>query len=133
MILSKAASIRRHLIRVAEKAGVPAEIFKSDLDRQEIVMFNLQMAIQNCIDIAAHIVSEEGYGVPGSANDMFYLLEENGLLAYEATEKMVKAVGMRNLMVHEYGKINLDQIHQVAQKDIKDIETFIQSIIKKLS
>jgi len=133
VILSKAASIRRHLIRVAEKAGVPAEIFKSDLDRQEIVMFNLQMAIQNCIDIAAHIVSEEGYGVPGSANDMFYLLEENGLLAYEATEKMVKAVGMRNLMVHEYGKINLDQIHQVAQKDIKDIETFIQSIIKKLS
>ena len=133
LILAKAASIRRHIFRVAEKADVPADAFRSDLDRQEIVMFNLQMAIQNCIDIAAHIVSEEGYGVPGSANDMFYLLEENGLLTYEITEKMVKAVGMRNLMVHEYGKINLDQIHRVAQKDIEDLEIFVQFIIKKTS
>ena len=133
LILAKAASIRRHLVRAAEKAAVPAKAFKSDLDRQEIVMFNLQMAIQNCIDVAAHIVSEEGYGVPGSANEMFYLLEENGLLAHDATENMVQAVGMRNLMVHEYGKINLDQIHQAAQKDIKDLEIFIQSILKKIS
>jgi uncharacterized protein YutE (UPF0331/DUF86 family) len=132
LILAKAASIRRHLLRVAEKVDVSAETFRSDLDRQEIVMFNLQMAIQNCIDIAAHIISEEGYGVPGSANDMFYLLEENGLLTYEAAEKIVKAVGMRNLMVHEYGKINLNQVHQVAKKDIKDLETFIHSIIEKL-
>jgi len=34
--------------------------FLKDIDRQEIIIFNLQMAIQNCIDIEAHIVSDEG-------------------------------------------------------------------------
>ena len=32
--------------------------------------------------MAAHIISEEGFGVPGSTNEMFYLLEENsGIVA----------------------------------------------------
>ncbi|BBO81344.1 hypothetical protein DSCO28_19100 [Desulfosarcina ovata subsp. sediminis] len=133
LILAKVGSIQRHLNRINQKSNVDVGTFKSDMDRQESVMFNLQMAIQNCIDIAAHIVSEEGFGVPGSANEMFYMLEENGLIAHEVTEKMVKAVGLRNLMVHEYGRINLDQIHQVARKDIKDIEAFMRKIMIKIS
>lgn len=53
------------------------------------------MAIQKCIDIAAHIISDEGLGVPGSTNQMFYLLEKNGYLHGDITEKMVKSVGFR--------------------------------------
>jgi hypothetical protein len=39
------------------------------------------------VDIAAHIVGEEGFGVPGSTNELFYLLEENGYLQPEITKK----------------------------------------------
>jgi uncharacterized protein YutE (UPF0331/DUF86 family) len=94
LILAKAGAIKRYCKRIAHKSNVDVQVFKSDLDRQESVLFNLQLAIQNCIDIAAHIVSEEGYGVPGSSNEMFYMLEENGLLEPELTEKIVKAVGL---------------------------------------
>jgi uncharacterized protein YutE (UPF0331/DUF86 family) len=132
LILAKAGSIRRHCKRAAEKARVDGDAFKTDLDRQESVLFNLQMAVQNCIDIAAHIVSEEGYGVPGSANEMFYMLEENNLLEHKLTETMVKAVGLRNLIVHEYGRINLEQIHHVAQYDISDLLEFTKHVLEKL-
>jgi uncharacterized protein YutE (UPF0331/DUF86 family) len=60
LILVKAGAVRRHCKRIREKTRAKIEVFTNDLDRQEIVVFNLQMAIQNCIDIAAHIVSEEG-------------------------------------------------------------------------
>ncbi len=90
------------------------------------------MAIQNCIDIAAHIVSEEGLGIPGSTNEMFYLLEENGYLNNELTEKMVKAVGFRNLIVHEYGKIDLEQVFEVAQEDIGDLNEYLVLIFQSL-
>ena len=132
LILAKAGAIKRHCKRISDKSNVDVEIFKSDLDRQESVLFNMQMAIQNCIDIAAHIVSEEGYGVPGSSNEMFYMLEENGLLEPALTEKMVKAVGLRNLIVHEYGKIDLDQIYQISQKEIRDLKDFIKSLLGKI-
>ena len=133
LILAKAGAIKRHCKRISDKSNVDVEIFKSDLDRQESLLFNLQMAIQNCIDIAAHIVSEEGYGVPGSSSEMFYMLEENGLLEPALTEKMVKSVGLRNLIVHEYGKIDLDQIYQISQKEISDLKDFIRSLLGKIT
>ena len=70
LLLAKASSVRRHLKRIKEKSNVDLKSFLSDVDRQEIVMFNLQMAIQNCIDIAAHIISEEGFGIPDSISEM---------------------------------------------------------------
>jgi len=131
LILAKAGSVQKYLSRVMEKRDIDLQIFLKDLDRQESILFNLQMAVQNCIDIAAHIISEEGFGVPGSTNEMFYLLEENGYLDSELTEKMVKAVGFRNLVVHEYGKIELKQVFEVAQEDIKDLDEYLISIFKK--
>ena len=60
--------------------------------------FNLHLAIENCTDLTANIISEEGLGVPGSASEMFYLLEENGYLSLQLTEKMIKAVGLPSLL-----------------------------------
>lgn len=132
LILAKAGSVKRHLNRVVEKGNTDLETFLGDIDRQESILFNLQMAVQNCIDIAAHIISEEGLGVPGSNNEMFYLLEENGYLSSKVTEKMVKAVGFRNLIVHEYGKVELRQVFEIAKKDTKDLHEYIMAVFMKL-
>lgn len=132
LIIAKAGSVRRHLKRVEEKRSQDVQDFLKDFDCQDIVSFNLQLAIQNSIDIAAHIISEEGMGVPGSFTEMFYLLEENGYLSKELTEKMVRAVGFRNLLVHEYGKIDLKQVHQIANEHIQDLNKYLLSIFAKL-
>ncbi len=131
LVLVKASSVRRHLDRVTEKRDTDLRTFMRDIDRQESILFNLQMAIQNCIDIAAHIISDEGFGVPGSTNEMFYLLQEKGYIDTEITEKMVKAVGFRNLIVHEYGKVELQQVFEVAQDNIEDLNEYLRSILKK--
>lgn len=132
VILSKASSLRRHLGRVREKSSIDFQTFLRDLDCQESILFNLQMAVQNCIDIAAHIVSEEGFGVPGSTSELFYLLEENGYLDPRTTENMVRSVGFRNLVVHEYGKLELNQVFEVTQKGTKDLDGFLVSILNRL-
>lgn len=132
IVLAKAGSVKRHLSRIVEKRNIDLETFKKDIDRQESILFNLQMAIQSCIDLAAHIISEEGLGVPGSTSEMFYTLEENGYLDADITEKIVKSVSFRNLIVHEYGKIELDQVFEVAQKDIQDLNEYLKAIFLKL-
>ena len=131
LILAKVSSVKNHLNRVKQKSTIGLTTFLKDLDSQESILFNLQMAIQNCIDIAAHIISEEGLGVPGSTNEMFYLLEENGYLDSEVTEKMIAAVGFRNLIVHEYGKVDLKLVFEVAQKDITDLEEYFKVVLEK--
>ena len=133
LIVAKAGSIQKHLKRITAKSDVDMNTFLSDIDRQEVISFNLHLAIENCIDIAAHIISEEGYGVPGSASDMFYILEENSYVSRELTEKMVKAIGLRNLIVHEYAKVDLKHLYQIIQKDIGDINDFLAAVFKKLA
>ena len=132
LILAKAGSVRKRLSRIASKRQTDIESFKEDLDSQEIVLFNLQMAIQDCIDIAAHIIGEKGWGVPGSTNEMFYLLEENDFVNRDLTEKMVKCVGFRNLLVHAYSRIEVDRVFEITHKDIHDLEVYLKSIFNRL-
>lgn len=132
LLIAKAGSVRKHLKRVEEKRAPDVNAFLQDIDRQEILCFNLQLAIQNCIDIAAHIVGEEGMGVPGSVNEMFYFLEESGYLSHQLTEQMVKAIGFRNLLVHEYGKIDLKQVHEIALDHANDLRKYLVLILEKL-
>jgi uncharacterized protein YutE (UPF0331/DUF86 family) len=132
LIISKAASVRGHLDRVASKTESGLEAFLEDIDRQDVVAFNLHLAIENCIDIAAHIISENGWGVPGSASEMFYLLENKGLLQVDLTERMIKAVGLRNLIVHEYGKIELKLLFETVRRDLDDLNSYLASLFKSL-
>jgi uncharacterized protein YutE (UPF0331/DUF86 family) len=132
LILAKAGSVRKYLGRVADKSQIDLSTFLRDLDRQESILFNLQMAIQNCIDIAAHIISEEGFGVPGSTNEMFYLWEENGYLQSALTEKMVRAVGFSNLIGHAYGRIDLQQVFAIARQDSIDLNDFLIAVFSKV-
>ena len=132
LILAKAGSVRSHLNRVFEKRNIEEHDFLRDVDRQESILFNVQMAIQNCIDIAAHIISEQGLGVPGSTTEMFYVLEKNSYLDGDMTRKMAKAIGFRNLIVHEYGKLELEQVYHIAHNDINDLNDYLRAIFEKL-
>jgi len=132
LIIAKAASVSAHLDRIAAKTDSGLEDFLSDVDRQDIVAFNLHIAVESCIDIAAHIISENGWGVPGSASEMFYLLEDKDILEPALTERMIKAVGLRNLIVHEYGEIDLKRLFTTVRDDLKDITAFLSVIFRKL-
>jgi len=132
LIIAKAASVSAHLDRIAAKTDSGLEDFLSEVDRQDIVAFNLHIAVESCIDIAAHIISENGWGVPGSASEMFYLLEDKGILEPALTERMIKAVGLRNLIVHEYGEIDLKRLFTTVRDDLKDITAFLSVIFRKL-
>ena len=132
VILAKSGAVKKHIKRIK---NVPCKNFaalQNNSDHQDIILFNIQLAIQNCIDIAAHIISDEDMGIPGSTNEMFYILEENGYLTRDITEKMVRAVGFRNLIVHEYVNLELKRVYEILKKDINDLEVFLKQILSNL-
>lgn len=132
LIAAKAGAVKKHIDRVLYKSHISLDAFQRDADSQDILLFNLQMAIQNCIDIAAHIISAEGFGVPGSNNEMFYMLEEKGFIDKDVAEKMIKAVGFRNLVVHAYGKLDMQAVFAIARRDVNDLNDYLKAIFSKL-
>ncbi|MFW6011818.1 MAG: type VII toxin-antitoxin system HepT family RNase toxin [Desulfosalsimonas sp.] len=133
VLLAKIGAAKKHLTRLQ---GLPVgsfRVFSEDLNTQDIALFNLQLAVQNCIDIASHIISTQGLPVAGSTNELFYCLEENGYIDRHLSEKMVKAVGLRNLIVHEYGKLDLERIYGILQDDIRDLDAFLKAVIQRFN
>ena|SRR3989338_4994761 len=129
IVLEKVKNIQNCLRRIHEKTGDdPASLF--DMDVQDIFVLNLQRAVQSCIDLAAHVVSDEGLGLPSDLKENFTLLETKGILSSELSSKLQKMVGFRNIAVHDYTAINASVLKSVLAKDLKDIEDFYTLLLK---
>lgn len=103
LLSKKISNVRHNLSRIRTKAPLQLNDLKTDIDIQDIVLHNLQLAVQGCIDIAAHIVADQGWGVAGSINETFYILRDKKAISLEMMEKMVSMAGFRNILLHEYG------------------------------
>lgn len=90
---------------------------------------HLQVAIQACIDIAGHIVSTFGLERPSSETaDLFKSLEKEGILAESFTKKMIKITGYRNVVVHDYLKVDRHITYQNIQKGLPNLANFAKYI-----
>jgi uncharacterized protein YutE (UPF0331/DUF86 family) len=131
IVAEKVDSVERSLKRVKGHRGKSLERFMADVDGQDIVLFHLMQAIQGCIDLAAHVVSDEEMGLAASTHDFFYLLADSGVITRGFAEEMIKAVGFRNLVAHEYAKLDLEKVYAIATDGIKDLEEFLRTMVRR--
>jgi len=128
VLYKKISHIKYNLDRLKEKQGLSEDEFLANVDAREVVLLNLQQAIQGCIDIGSHIVSDEGWGVPGSLSEIFYKLEEHKIITTPLVENLIPMVGFRNLIVHQYQDIDYKIVYQIYQNRLTDIEAFLSAI-----
>jgi len=131
IVAEKVDSVERSLRRVRSRLGESLERFMADDDSQDIVVFHLMQAVQGCIDLAAHVVSEDEMGLAASTHDFFYILADNGVIPRELSERMIKAVGFRNLVAHEYAKLDLEKVYVVATTGTQDLEEFLREMVRR--
>lgn len=128
IVVTKIAHIQENLNRLKRKNNIAREQFLDDRDVQDIVLYNLQTAIQGCIDIAGHIISDNNWGIPESFADMFDKLCEQKVISRRTTEAMRAMAGLRNLIAHEYATLDLGRIHQFYTSQVNDFYDFLKEI-----
>ncbi len=87
------------------------------------------MTFQGCIDVGSHVISDEGWGVAGSLNEIFYILRDKGVIKVDLTKRMVSMVGFRNVLVHEYEDTNLDIVYNILHHYLNDINEYLLAIV----
>ena len=126
LVLRKIERIDAYLKQVWQKRDPGFEVFRKDIDLQSIVLFNLIQSIQASVDIGAHIISDSEWGVPGSQSDIFEILAQHKIISKQLSQRMIKMVGFRNRIVHEYEKIDLRIVYDVWQKTAKMSISFVR-------
>ena len=115
IILSKLLSLNRCVNRISSKIS---DDFISNLDSQDIVILNLQRAIQISIDIGAIILKESNIEIPINRSEIFTLLHENKKISSSLANSLKKSVGFRNLAVHEYSKLDLEKVYSLSKSEL---------------
>lgn len=91
------------------------------------VKYTFITAIEGCVDVAQHICATEGWGPPADNGDAVRLLGEHGVCTPELARSIRQAVGFRNVLVHDYIRVN-DQIVVDRLKALTDLEYFVSQV-----
>lgn len=97
--------------------------FKASWKHKDIAERNLHKIIEAIIDICKIIISLKNLKEPTTNREVFEILSENNLFPSELLELVNKMIGLRNIIVHSYDRIDDSVIYGVLKKNLKDIET----------
>ena len=127
--MSLRPSSRRCVERVRGRTPESAVELISDYDAQDIICLNLERAVQACVDIAAHILSDGECPMPESmAGGTFDALERQGTLTRDLAERMRRAVGFRNISVHAYQALDWEIVFAIATGRLGDFVEYGRAV-----
>ncbi|MEI6892124.1 MAG: DUF86 domain-containing protein [Pontiella sp.] len=129
IVLNKLESLRRCLRRVQDKTPASVDLLLEDHDLQDIIVLNLERAIQSSVDIGLHIISDLEIPVPETMAQTFEFLKKAGCLDAEIAERMAKSVGFRNTAVHAYQEIDWDIVYCIITEHLDDFRSFARQIL----
>jgi len=132
VLMNKLESLRRCVQRVQDKAPVSSDLLKGDYDLQDIIVLNLERAVQTCVDIGLHMISDLEIPVPDTMSEAFKTLNKAGYLDDLVTERMTKAVGFRNTAVHAYQEMDWEIVYRIITEHLDDFRDFSRQMMKAI-
>lgn len=92
----------------------------------------LQIAIEATIDVCSLMVAGLRLGLPAEEDDLFEKLEQAGVISSSMKHRLQEMKGFRNLLVHEYGRVDDRIVYEVMQTRLSDFEEFKSVILRAL-
>jgi len=132
VIENKISSVQKYLKILERYKEYSREEIEKNVDIRGAVERYLYLAIQSTIAIAEAVISFKNFRKPTTMAESFIILSEEGIIDREFAEKLIKMVGFRNIIAHDYEELNYDIVYDVLHQRLKDIEKFIEIIKEKI-
>src|SRR3989344_6549273 len=97
--------------------------------RQKLHVRDMRRIIEAFVDLAFLVIKDNDFDSPESDTNAFDILSNNKIISNELACKFQQAKGMRNILAHEYGKVD-DSIvfHSIDEELVKDVRDFIAAV-----
>lgn len=133
LLLRKISELDEYLGQLQEYRDLTVKKYAADWKTQRIVERTLQMAIEICLDIAGHVVSDQEWRTPESNADTFKVLAENKAISKVLFPKLESMARFRNVVVHHYDKIDAEIVVDILRTHLKDFGAFKKAILRALA
>jgi len=129
VILNKTEIIKRCIRRAKEEYDCNPKNLEN-CTKQDSITLNIQRACEAVIDLGMHVIAERSLGIPQTSRDTFEILQDNRIITTEMCERLKAMIGFRNIAIHNYQRLNLKIIQAIIEKDLKDLLSFTDVILK---
>lgn len=125
--------VLRLLRSVTDDLAVLRDESTADTERRAETMwlrgikYTFVTAIEGCVDVAQHLCASEGWGPPRDNGDAVRLLATHGVLPGALADGVRRAVGFRNVLVHDYAEVD-DEIVIARLADPADLHDFVAAV-----
>lgn len=90
----------------------------------------LQLCIQIIMDACQLIIIDLDLTRPDDNYEAVSVLYGKKVFSGSLASKITNMIGLRNILVHEYGKIDRKKIYKVLKENLNDLKLFQKAVVK---
>jgi uncharacterized protein YutE (UPF0331/DUF86 family) len=129
LIQRMCSDIRANVQLLRDAVDITWDVYCRDPRSRRFVERTLHILVEACIDIAHHILSDEGFEEPGSYSEAFRILADHGILPRDEVAVYERMARFRNLLVHYYEKVDDAVVYGVFRNHLDDFERYVTHIL----
>ena len=108
--------------------------YKSNIEKKAACERYIEKIVEAATDLAFLIIKKDKLKIPEDDIDAFNILQDNKTIEQKLAKKLKNAKGMRNIIAHQYGKIDDKIVFESITNELqKDIKKFLKQIKNDIS
>ena len=125
LIKTKIRSIQEYLVEIEPILSLPKEQVVSNIEKFRALERNFQLIVDAMLDINIHLIRELELGSPNDLKSTFIILSEGKIIPSDFAQKISPIVGLRNILVHGYEKVDRGLFVDSFQKNRQDFDKYL--------
>lgn len=130
-IREKLEEIRKNLEELEQIIPDDYESYESNNERRAACERYFERVIEAVVDAAFLVLNEYELKIPDEDKGAFDIISDAEFISKELAGRLKDAKGMRNILAHEYGKVDDNLVFNAISEEIfRDVNEFLNSIGK---
>lgn len=131
-LAKKMEYLRKQLELLEEYKAVPKSDLLSSVEKRLVVERLLELCLQSVIDCSRMLVAMEDWRGIRDDRDALVILEEKKVIDDGLCQRLLRAKGFRNVLVHEYVEIDPELLYTNFKNGLPDVWSFLQCLAERL-
>jgi uncharacterized protein YutE (UPF0331/DUF86 family) len=133
VIVERLQRLRSYVSELLSLQGeVTFEVYQQDKFKRKFIERTLHTALEASLDIGNRLIAAKALRQPETDQDVFVILSEAGVLPAERLDTYKRMAGFRNILVHEYARLDDAAVFGVFQRRLQDLVAFADAVTQSL-
>lgn len=128
LVARKLATLDDHLQRLRQRRPLTVDVFERDLLLQDAIAMSVLVIVQEAMDIALHIASDEGWPLASTYREAFAALEQHGIMDAGLAASMTGTAQLRNRIAHGYASVDAARLWSELPAGMVAFQAFAAAI-----